>query len=588
MSEKLFTDAKTLQTKNQLVLDACEITLKHPNFQSDLIQLTKNELSLVELRRPLSDNQISRLLETASLFALTNDIAYEKLAYKMAVYLLSQYKTDYPTLPAAVEIIMSRLGDLPTIHSIIENQDGKDYFSYFEPETFDQNTVSTYLKFPEVLVKKITNRIKITDQKSLTFTDFQARIYSLLREKQNVIFSAPTSTGKSYVLHNYIAESLLNSREYCAVYIAPTKALIAEVQANIEETITSFGARLDEFAVFLSSNFLNMEEVKETKKKVFVLTQERLQEAMANNPLTNVKLLVVDEAQKISDESRGVIIEDAVQDLIEYNPNVQKVVISPYTQNPEKFKLVFNIQDEIIAEKTSKSPVGQNFFLVKFEGKKVIISLLSWGLEVSEEEKILYEMTLESLLPSKSKRKAWVVNNLVTKGEPTIIYCDRPYDCRRVAENIAEGSEKSEPSDELKKAIDFFSEYVHKQYYLCDSLKNRIGYHYGKMPQFVRFLVKNLFERKKIDLLCCTSTLLEGVNLPAKNIVLYNPKAGKIMDRLSLLNLAGRAGRLRKDYYGKIYCINMDEWESGDDVFEAKLEDVESSVEQTLAKTLTL
>lgn len=342
--------------------------------------------------------------------------------------------------------------------------------------------------------------------------------------------------------------------------------------------------KLNEFMVFVSANFLNIEEVEKTPKKVFVLTQERLQEAMANNPLTNVDLLVVDEAQKISDDSRGVIIEDAVQELIAYNPTVQKVVISPYAQNPERFRLVFNIQDEVIPERTSKSPVGQNFFFVNFEEKKLSVSLLSWELEVPEEVKVLQEITTKSLPKPKYKRKAWVVNNLVAEGEPTIVYCDRPSDCRRVAENMAEGSEKAELSDELRKAVEFFSEYVHKEYYLCDSLRNKIGYHYGKMPQFVRFYVKNLFEKKEIDLLCCTSTLLEGVNLPAKNIVLYNPKAGKVMDRLSLLNLAGRAGRLLKDYYGKIYCINMGEWESGEDVFREKLEEIESSVEQTLSK----
>ncbi len=92
------------------------------------------------------------------------------------------------------------------------------------------------------------------------------------------------------------------------------------------------------------------------------------------------------------------------------------------------------------------------------------------------------------------------------------------------------------------------------------------------MPQFVRFYIKELFESKEIDLLCCTSTLLEGVNMPAKNIVLYSPKAGDEMDRLSILNLAGRAGRLLKDYYGKIYCINVNEWKNGEDVFSEKLE----------------
>ena len=74
--------------------------------------------------------------------------------------------------------------------------------------------------------------------------------------------------------------------------------------------------------------------------------------------------------------------------------------------------------------------------------------------------------------------------------------------------------------------------------------------------------MESLFSKKLIDVICCTSTLLEGVNLPAKNIVIYKPKRGRSspMNSIYFWNLAGRAGRLTKDFYGNIYCIDIDEW----------------------------
>ena len=576
---------------NQLIKKSCKITFEHPQFKEDFIQLTRNELNPFQIKKYLTNTQIGKLLEAASLFALDVDKKYQKLAFKIAVYLLNQYKEEYPYLPLAVEIILSRLGNIPTIRSMIENKHGEDYFSYFQNDYEEPNyiTINTYLKFPEILVKQITNKKRVTKDVSLTFTDFQASIYSLLREKRNVTISAPTSTGKSYIMHNYIAERMLRSEKFCAVYIVPTKALIAEVQASLERTIIGLGIKSDEFAVFISANYMNINEIKKISRKVFVLTQERLQEAMANNPLMNVDLLVVDEAQKVSDEGRGVIIEDSVQELIEKNPTVQKVVICPYAENPETFKIVFGISEDIEPKKTSDSPVTQNIYFINFEKKAVSISLDSWDLELDEQEKVFQEIKVDKikLLPkSRTKRKAWVVTNLVPKGEPTIIYCDRPYDCRLVAENIAKKVSSLELTEAIKNAITFFTTFVHEDYYLVDAIKNRIGYHYGKMPQFVRFYIKELFENKEIDLLCCTSTLLEGVNMPAKNIVLYSPKAGDEMDRLSILNLAGRAGRLLKDYYGKIYCINVNEWKNGEDVFSEKLEEIETSVERTLKKNI--
>lgn len=567
------------------------MTFNHPEFKEDLIQLTRKELNPFQIYAPLTTKQIKRLVETASLFSLDDDKKYQKLAFKIAVYLLNQYQDQYQSLPLAVEIIMSRLGNIPTIYSMIENKHGRDFFSFYKKEHNEQNydTISTYIKFPEILVKQITNKKKINEETSLTFTNFQAEIYSLLTAQKSVTFSAPTSTGKSYIIHNYIAERILELEKFSAVYIVPTKALIAEVKESIEKKILSFGKKLNEFGVFISANYLNIEEINKVHRKVFVLTQERLQDSMANNPLKDVDLLVVDEAQKVSDEGRGVIIEDAVQELLVNNPKVQTIIVSPYADNPQKFKTIFGISKDIEPKKTSDSPVTQNIFLINFAKKSVTVTLNSWDLDMPEQSKQLKEFKVQfvkQLPTAKTKRKAWVVENLVPKGEPTIIYCDKPYYCRQVAASIAEGQTKQETSEKIKEAIKFFTEHVHEEYYLVDALKNRIGYHYGKMPQFVRFYIKNLFEEKEITLLCCTSTLLEGVNLPAKNMVLYAPKAGKPMNRLSILNLAGRAGRLLKDYYGKIYCINISEWENGEDVFSEKLEKIESTVEKTLSESI--
>lgn len=178
---------------NELVTKSCEITLKNKNFREDFIQLTRNELGPITERTELTKNQIMNLLETASLFALSKDKQYHKLAFKISVYLLNQFKNEYEHLPLAVEIIMSRLGNIPTIRSMIANDHGDDYFSYFQnlEEEMNYSSLSTFLKFPEIIVKQITNKKKVTEDFSLTFTDFQANIYSLLKEKKKCHFFSP-------------------------------------------------------------------------------------------------------------------------------------------------------------------------------------------------------------------------------------------------------------------------------------------------------------------------------------------------------------------------------------------------------------
>ncbi len=583
-----------------LIENACSRTIVDERFVNDYVQLTRNELT--EENKELTSAQISKLLKTASLFSLSSRDNYQKLSFKIAVYLLKQYRLQYEAIPLAVELIITRLGDLPAISSILQNDEGLDYFSLFD-ELKSPDILSYYMHFPEILAKKVTNIATIKgSKKPLVLTDFQSRVFFLLQAQKNVAFSAPTSAGKSYMVHHYIAQKIKQSETFCAVYIVPTRALIAEVQDNIRQTILELGVDPNDFSVFVSANKLNTAEIAVIPKKVFVLTQERLQEAMSNDPLMNVDLLVIDEAQKVSEESRGIIIQDAVDDLLTQNPKTQKLFIAPHIDNPEDFKSIFGVKDDVIPERTSKSPVGQNILGVTFDNRSVTLSARSYELGI----KIipLRQYPLDVKTTSFAERKAWVATHLIRNEEtrkdglieyvkePTIVYCDGPADCRRVAEKIAKLRGKQEISSKLLNAIEFFSQQVHEDYYLCEALSNGIGYHYGKMPQFIKFYIKDLFDDKQISILCCTNTLLEGVNMPAKNVVLCHPKTGHDIARLSLLNLAGRAGRLMKDHYGKIYCIDMAEWKVdgkiGFDAFEDTPEYVQSSVDRTLKNNMEL
>lgn len=90
-------------------------------------------------------------------------------------------------------------------------------------------------------------------------------------------------------------------------------------------------------------------------------------------------------------------------------------------------------------------------------------------------------------------------------------------------------------------------------------MKKGIAFHFGKLPQRIREKIEELYEQKAIDYMFCTSTLLEGVNLPAQNIFILNNTIGlrKFTD-VDFWNLAGRAGRLSKELSGNIICVRLD------------------------------
>ncbi|MCI5211650.1 MAG: hypothetical protein D3910_23365 [Candidatus Electrothrix sp. ATG2] len=102
------------------------------------------------------------------------------------------------------------------------------------------------------------------------------------------------------------------------------------------------------------------------------------------------------------------------------------------------------------------------------------------------------------------------------------------------------------------------------------------------MPSIVRSGVESLFKNGEISYICCTSTLLQGVNLPAKHIIIENPKSGdEPMTRSDFQNLSGRAGRLLEEFHGNIWCIRPSTWDEesydGD-----KLQEISSAISSVM------
>ncbi len=80
--------------------------------------------------------------------------------------------------------------------------------------------------------------------------------------------------------------------------------------------------------------------------------------------------------------------------------------------------------------------------------------------------------------------------------------------------------ECDDPIDKkLLKLSDYISKQVHPDYCLSTIVKKGIAYHFGKVPDGVRNKIEMAFCDGKINTLFCTSTLMEGVNLPADNMI---------------------------------------------------------------------
>lgn len=81
--------------------------------------------------------------------------------------------------------------------------------------------------------------------------------------------------------------------------------------------------------------------------------------------------------------------------------------------------------------------------------------------------------------------------------------------------------------------------------------------HHGKIPRAIAHLCVKGFNEGKLPFLVCTSTLIEGVNTKAKNIIIFDNKiANKKYDFFTFNNIRGRSGRMFQHFIGNVYIFN--------------------------------
>lgn len=146
--------------------------------------------------------------------------------------------------------------------------------------------------------------------------------------------------------------------------------------------------------------------------------------------------------------------------------------------------------------------------------------------------------------------------------ECNLIFSPTSPTCSKMASFIAEDKIVTE-TDFLNSLSDFISNTVHPKFTLVDTIKKGVAYHHGKLPFHVRLLIEDGIKQKEIKTIICTTTLLQGVNLPVQNIIIRNPnlfirkiESSAKLSNYEIANLRGRAGRLLKDFIGRTYILD--------------------------------
>lgn len=370
-------------------------------------------------------------------------------------------------------------------------------------------------------------------------------------------YSGPTSMGKSFIMRMFIKDEVLHGAKKNYALIVPTKALINEVRSKIINDLEDNLEKCNYRVVTAASDIALEEE----HNFVFVLTPERLLYLLISNPDLQVDYLFVDEAHKLSGKnSRGPFYYKVVDMLLQREHKPHFIFASPNIPNPEVYLRLMNDAIENDDESklaTTYSPVIQ----VKF-----LLDLINGKLSV-------YNEKTDNSIPVATIKKsgASLIDILLLfegknlrlppeKRSQTIVYYNGRNKAIEAARTFADNpgvKEKHDPElDSLSKDI---TQEVHGDYYLAGMIKKGVAYHIGYLPASIRTRIEELFQSGKITIMFCTSTLLEGVNLPADNLFITDNKIFRHpMSPVDFKNLIGRVGRISYNLYGNVFFVSED------------------------------
>ncbi|MHC9419726.1 DEAD/DEAH box helicase [Sphingomonas citri] len=398
----------------------------------------------------------------------------------------------------------------------------------------------------------------------LQVNDFQQRFWTSAKEHNWLSASAPTASGKTFLVLQWLLDQMRVGAAAIAVYLAPTRALVSEIETNLQALLGKDGP-IEVSSLPLREKF---DEARSGGRRlILVFTQERLH--LLANVLGvdfSVDLLIVDEAHKIGDNQRGVILQEAIERATRANPEVKIVFISPATQNPEE--LLSDAPDgiETVAVDSDTPTVLQNVILAEQVARKPKL----WSLTVRQQDDLLPLGTLQlsSTPQGVRKRLAFIAAAAGQRGG-TLVYVNGAGESEEVADLISQLLPAPDEIDgELADLADLARKGVHPKFRLAPLVERGVAFHFGNMPSLIRLEIERLFRSGKIRFLVCTSTLIEGVNLSCRTIVLRGPRKGRDhpMEAPDFWNLAGRAGRWGDEFQGNIICINPDDttaWPTG-------------------------
>ena len=446
---------------------------------------------------------------------------------------------------------------------------GKRYMLPLGSERVDHERYEEY-SIPAAKVGVLGTHQRLVDVKDMdglckrTFKGYKSlnRMQSLVypvayQTSENMLICAPTGAGKTdaamLTILNTVAKNIrpnpieepdatdfvVHTDDFKIVYVAPMKALAAEITDKLGRRLAWLGIQVREL-----TGDMQLTKAEIVKTQIIVTTPEKwdvvTRKSTGDTALVQkVRLLIIDEVHMLHDE-RGAVLESLVartERQVESTQSLIRIVglsaTLPNYVDVSDFLKVNRMAGLFYFDQSFRPvPLQQQFIGVK--GKP--------GSKAGREnmENTAFEKVKDML------EREHQVMVFVHSRKDTVKTARQIYEMA-VEQGVADLLDPSQHDGYTNAMRDVKTS---KGREIRELVAKGMGTHHAGMPRSDRNLIERLFASGVLKVLCCTATLAWGVNLPAAAVIikgtqLYSAEAGKFVDLgiLDVLQIFGRAGR---------------------------------------------
>ncbi|XP_025945383.1 activating signal cointegrator 1 complex subunit 3 isoform X2 [Apteryx rowi] len=385
------------------------------------------------------------------------------------------------------------------------------------------------------------------------------RIQSIVFEtayntNENMLICAPTGAGKTNiamltVLHEirqHVQHGVIKKDEFKIVYVAPMKALAAEMTNYFSKRLEPLGIAVKELTGDMQlskGEILRTQMLVTTPEKWDVVTRKSVGDVALSQL---VKLLILDEVHLLH-EDRGPVLESIVARTLRQVESTQSMIrilgLSATLPNYLDVATFLHVNPCIglfyFDGRFRPVPLGQTFIGIKTTNK---VQQLNHMDEVCYENVLKQIMAGHQVMVFVHARNATVRTAMGLREKAK----NNGHICHFLP---SQGSDYGQAEKQVQRSRN-------KQ--LRELFPDGFSIHHAGMLRQDRNLVENLFSNGHIKVLVCTATLAWGVNLPAHAVVIkgtqiYAAKRGSFVDLgiLDVMQIFGRAGRPQFDKFGE-------------------------------------